>query len=104
MRATSIVVLGLILSSALAGKEAERDGALSFVVLGDWGGQGSWPYYTNAERSVASQMGKTATQIGSRFTVSLGDNFYMSGVKDVEDARFTETFEVSLLIILWTYH
>lgn len=42
-------------------------------------------------------MGKKASEIGSQFTVALGDNFYLMGVSDVDDPRFKETFEVGLL-------
>ena len=52
------------------------------------------PYYTAGEISVAIQMGSTAEQMGSQFTIALGDNFYDYGVKDVNDPRFRETFEV----------
>ncbi len=43
---------------------------------------------------VAVQMGKRAEKIGSQFTISVGDNFYGTGVKDVDDPRFKETYEV----------
>ena len=39
-------------------------------------------------------MGKKAAEIGSQFTVALGDNFYHQGVKSVDDSRFKETYEV----------
>lgn len=67
--------------------------SLNFVVLGDWGGQGSHPYYTEAEKDIADVMGKKAAEIGSQFTVALGDNFYTYGVKDVDDSRFQDTYE-----------
>ena len=70
------------------------DGGLSFVVLGDWGGQPLYPYTTDAEREVAKEMGNTAASVGSSFTMALGDNFYDTGVRDVADPRFKETFEV----------
>ena len=73
-----------------------EDGQLNFVVIGDWGGQPTYPYTTDAEKEVAAQMGKTAATIGSHFTVALGDNFYDTGVTDVDDPRFQETFEVSV--------
>ena len=63
-------------------------------MIGDWGGQPSAPYYTRAEADIADQMGKKATEVGARFTVALGDNFYDEGVKNVDDPRFKETFEV----------
>lgn len=52
---------------------------------------------------VAYQMGKKAAEIGSQFTVSLGDNFYGDGVKNVDDPRFQETYEVSnLTLSVWS--
>jgi len=67
-------------------------------MLGDWGGQDEVPYYTPAQKEVATQMGKIATESDAKFTIALGDNFYYYGVKDVDDPRFKETFEVSLLL------
>ena len=72
------------------------DASLNFLVLGDWGGQETHPYTTPAEVELAGVMGKKASEIGSRFTLALGDNFYSEGVKDVNDKRFQQTFEVRL--------
>ena len=74
--------------------DAVETAALNFLVLGDWGGKPVHPYTTPAEVSLANVMGDKAADIGSSFTLALGDNFYDVGVKDVEDKRFTETFEV----------
>ena len=71
---------------------------LKFLVVGDWGGKDTSPYYTPAQQQVAEQMGKTAEQIGADFTMSVGDNFYSKGVQNVDDPRFKETFEVSHVI------
>lgn len=65
------------------------------MMVGDWGGQTDKPYYTDAQLSVAQQMGEVANTIGAQFVVSLGDNFYDNGVTDVHDIRFQETFEVN---------
>lgn len=74
------------------------DASLTFLVLGDWGGQESSPYTTPAEVELAGVMGKKASEIGSEFTLALGDNFYHEGVKDVHDKRFQQTFEVSSIV------
>ena len=79
-------------------------GALNFIVLGDWGGQDDSPYTTVGEENVAEQMGKTAAEVGSQFTLSLGDNFYENGVTDVDDPRFKNTFEVSIVVKKNTQH
>lgn len=64
-----------------------KSDALSFVAIGDWG-------HANAKaRAVAAAMGNTAAAIGSRFVISVGDNFYPHGVSDVNDRQWTETFE-----------
>lgn len=61
--------------------------ALPFVVVGDWG-------HADAQtRSVAAAMATTAHSIGSRFVVSVGDNFYPHGVDSVNDRQWQETFE-----------
>merc|ERR1711937_756179 len=32
-------------------------------------------------------------ELDAKFTLALGDNFYYAGIKNVDDARFSETFE-----------
>ena len=88
-------LLAVALHQLLAwGSAKSLDSTLSFLVIGDWGGQEDCPYTTPAEVKLAKVMGKEAEAIGSQFTLGLGDNFYDGGVKDVQDARFKETFEV----------
>ena len=94
---TSLILLlaGAVTSLPSAkGRRFDSPGVLNFMAVGDFGGQNDSPYYTAGEASVAIQMGNTAEQMGSQFTIALGDNFYDYGVKDVNDARFRETFEV----------
>lgn len=83
-----LVVL-LIIDNAFA----EAGGALNFLVMGDWGGQPSSPYTTKAETATAKGMGKLAASLGAPFTLALGDNFYNTGVPNVESHRFKDTFE-----------
>lgn len=89
------LLVGLCLLLGASFPACRADGTLDFLILGDWGGQDTSPYYTTAEKEIAEQMGKTAEQVGSQFTLALGDNFYSFGVKNVDDPRFEETFEVS---------
>ena len=89
-------VLLLALPILNAQGTAADDDVLNFLVLGDWGGKPEHPYTTEAETRIASVMGKVASDMNSRFTLALGDNFYDTGVKDVYDHRFKYTFEVSL--------
>jgi tartrate-resistant acid phosphatase type 5 len=62
--------------------------ALPFILVGDWGRRGH-----DDQRSVAVQMGKTAEALGSRFTVSVGDNFYENGVTGLDDPQWESSFE-----------
>jgi len=67
--------------------------SLKFITLGDWGGQDTPPFYTPIEMQVAHQMAIIAEQYNSQFTLALGDNFYYSGVSNVDDPRFKTTYE-----------
>lgn len=77
---------------------------LKFLSTGDWGGQDTWPYYTEVQMQVATQMGKTATSENTQFNLGLGDNFYSWGincdhdpepncVNTAKNHRFKDTFE-----------
>ena len=61
---------------------------LDFSVIGDWGRRGHWQ-----QREVARQMGRAAAAIGSRFVISVGDNFYQNGVASVADPQWQSSFE-----------
>ncbi|KAM9333741.1 tartrate-resistant acid phosphatase type 5-like [Pholidichthys leucotaenia] len=79
---------------------------LRFAVLADWGGMPAPPYHTPHEQAVAAEVDRLARMEGIDFVLSLGDHFYFSGVKNVEDPRFKHTFEEvfsqsSLLNIPW---
>lgn len=67
--------------------------SLSFVVVGDWGGSPVFPYTLPGQVAAAKGMGTVAEQIGSSFTLALGDNFYSSGVQDVDSSRFEKTWD-----------
>ncbi len=62
--------------------------ALNFVLIGDWGRAGR-----DNQVDVARQMGETAAAIGSKFTVSMGDNFYENGVTGLDDPYWRTSFE-----------
>lgn len=54
----------------------KKDGdVLSFLVVGDWGRDG-----TCCQRDVAAEMSIAAAKIRPQFIVSVGDNFYDSGI------------------------
>ncbi|XP_077186041.1 tartrate-resistant acid phosphatase type 5 isoform X2 [Paroedura picta] len=67
--------------------------ALRFIAVGDWGGKPLSPFYTDREVAVAEEMAATVSATGAEFILSLGDNFYYTGVSDLYDKRFQETFE-----------
>ena len=64
------------------------DAAVNFIVLGDWGRNGQ--YY---QTQVAEQMGKVAATTGNDFVITVGDNFYPSGVQSVQDPQWRYSFE-----------
>jgi len=62
--------------------------ALNFLAFGDWGRRGEAD-----QAEVAQQMGITAQNIGARFVISVGDNFYEDGVASVDDHQWQTSFE-----------
>uniref|UniRef100_A0A915I4G6 Calcineurin-like phosphoesterase domain-containing protein n=1 Tax=Romanomermis culicivorax TaxID=13658 RepID=A0A915I4G6_ROMCU len=70
-----------------------RKNILKFFLIGDWGGLPIWPYFSPAQVTVARAMGELAYNESTDFQVSMGDNFYMVGVKSEYDDRFAATFE-----------
>lgn len=76
-------------ATAFAALPAQAKAAsLDFVVIGDWGRDGR-----SRQREVAQQMGRSAEAIGSRFVISVGDNFYEDGVSGVADPQWRTSFE-----------
>lgn len=59
-----------------------------FVALGD-AGEGNATQY-----KVADAIGAVCANLGCDFALYLGDNFYDTGVADVDDAQFQEKFEL----------
>ncbi len=74
--------------AALARPAEAGEAGLNFLLVGDWGRLGH-----HHQRAVARQMGVTAAAIGSRFVVSVGDNFYENGVDSVSDPQWRRSFE-----------
>ena len=81
---------GIAATAAIApftrGVAAKRPGG--FLIVGDWGRDGA-----QHQRDVAVQMGKAATELGSRFVMSVGDNFYENGVQSASDPQWQSSFE-----------
>ena len=90
----TLTSLSVIVVARAARSVPIQEDTLNFVMLGDWGGKPYYPYYTSAEKTISVSMGAKAQEIGSHFTVAMGDNFYDNGVTDVNDKRFKTTFEV----------
>jgi tartrate-resistant acid phosphatase type 5 len=60
---------------------------IGFLALGDWGRGGHFH-----QRDVAAQMEFEAMRIGSRFTATTGDNFYLCGVNSIRDSHWDHSF------------
>lgn len=69
-----------------------NDNNIRFFVVGDWGGLPTSPYDTPSEVAVAAAMGQLGVTLNTSFQLALGDNFYYSGVKAVNDSRFQVDF------------
>eukprot|EP00455_Lapot_gusevi_P024603 TRINITY_DN2564_c0_g1_i1.p1 TRINITY_DN2564_c0_g1~~TRINITY_DN2564_c0_g1_i1.p1 ORF type:complete len:309 (-),score=63.82 TRINITY_DN2564_c0_g1_i1:71-997(-) len=62
---------------------------LSFLTVGDWGcGRRSM-----SQLNVAKQMGHFADKLNISFVVSVGDNFYPHGIKNLDDEQIKTTFQ-----------
>ena len=67
-----------------------------YLVIGDWGGQDLPPHDTPAAHAIAQTIGALFGAEGQSppaAVLSLGDNFYDSGVTSVHDPRWQTTFE-----------
>ena len=62
--------------------------SLNFLLMGDFGRYGQF-----FQKEVAQQMGKAAATIESDFVISVGDNFYPSGVQSTQDYSWIASFE-----------
>lgn len=62
--------------------------ALNFLVMGDWGRMGR-----PDQLLVAKQMADTAKEIGAKFVMAVGDNFYEDGVASTSDRHWEHSFE-----------
>lgn len=74
-------------SGAISGL-TKPDSALHFIVMGDWGRYGA-----AAQQKVADVMGIAAAALRASFIITAGDNFYPSGVADINDPHWDRSFE-----------
>ena len=63
------------------------------IIMGDMGGQSSFPYYTSEQVTTADMLSTVAKHHEISGIISLGDNIYSAGVYDEFDERFQTTFE-----------
>ena len=83
------VVLGLTSTATIGGTSAQAaTEGLNFLAIGDWGRRGQFH-----QREVGLAMEQAAAELGSRFVLSVGDNFYPDGVASVTDTHWRESFE-----------
>lgn len=85
--------------------ERGNDEAINFLALGDWGGAPLIDTLPDQVKNAAG-IGRVAREMNAEFVVTLGDNFYLTGVETVDSKRFQETFEnvysdESLMNIPW---
>jgi len=80
-------VVGSLLPRNLFAADA-KNGALNFLIFGDWGRNGE-----KDQRAVAAQMAVAAQAMDAKFIISVGDNFYENGVKSVDDRQWQSSFE-----------
>jgi acid phosphatase len=59
--------------------------SINFIAIGDWGSASENNQYSRNQLVLAKQMGVLAQKYNISFVLSLGDNFYESGVKSVDD-------------------
>lgn len=71
----------------------EEDG-ISFLAIGDFGRHGAF-----TQKEVARDMGNIAEILDLDFTVSVGDNFYPTGVQSTQDYQWLTSFEE-----IYTHH
>jgi tartrate-resistant acid phosphatase type 5 len=86
MRKLLVLVACLVVAGVARGQTPA--GELDFLVIGDWGRDGG-----GFQTKVATQMAAVAARRPEAFVISLGDNFYETGVKTVADKQFSTSFE-----------
>eukprot|EP00250_Pteridium_aquilinum_P017854 c23807_g1_i3 orf=265-1305(-) len=67
--------------------EEEPTGGFNVLVIGDWGRHGLYN-----QSAVAQQMTRVAKEMEVEFIISVGDNFYPSGLTRVDDPAFNQSF------------
>lgn len=60
---------------------------LTFIAIGDWGRNGGY-----GQRPTAATLGAVAQNVSAAFIISVGDNFYDSGVVSEDDPQFNSSW------------
>ena len=66
------------------------DGKVSFSLIGDWGGDQTTGDLTQLNLNISESLDKTAPVLDTDFLLLLGDNFYDTGVENLESDRFDQ--------------
>jgi tartrate-resistant acid phosphatase type 5 len=64
-----------------------KNETIKMIMLGDWG------INSKGQDEVCTAMEEYASRIDFNFIISLGDNFYLSGVDSIEDVLFQKIYE-----------
>ena len=86
-------------SSTTNSNNRNRNNNLVFYTIGDWGVRGidgidgGKNFPGSAQMAVARQMKLLAEHVQPQFIATLGDNFYGSGVADVNDRQWIDKYE-----------
>lgn len=88
-----MILLAIFLFKIIASeKSIDALESVNLMVLGDWGGLAEYPFATRAQMKVAEQMKNIAQRMNISFIISVGDNFYPTGITSPSDPRITYTF------------
>jgi len=87
-----MIIYTIAIASVLSALSRVNAG-INFLAIGDWGGDSDSSPATTAQKQVSSAMNTLASKIPVDFYLALGDNFYNSGVKNVDSKRFDQSFE-----------
>lgn len=100
-----VIVSPFLSAPTIGSSEHIHASRLRFLAIGDWGGQDTYPYYTEEQWETAQGMARVASAGGvgmndddrpaASFVLSLGDNFYWNGFQEGVDVdmRYQATFE-----------
>jgi tartrate-resistant acid phosphatase type 5 len=74
-------------SNPFAVASSTQTDSVTFIVIGDWGTEGS-----GNQKAIADQMDIQSRKFNAQFIITTGDNFYPVGVKDTDDPHWRKSF------------